>query len=85
MAYKSQAHLWKLTNPTNTIQLQQGINAFCDDTALTDTNTSNAPQTTEELITTTQSNLNLWNKLLESRGGALNLDKCTWAHVHWSK
>jgi len=37
------------------------------------------PRTTDEMIMTTQSNLNLWNGLLESSGGALNPKKFTWA------
>jgi len=82
-AYKSQAHLWNLTNPTKSITITQGINTFCDNTTLTDINTSNLPQTTEDLIATTQSNLNLWNGLLESSGGVLNPNKCTWAHFQW--
>ncbi len=32
---------------------------------------------------TTQTNLNLWNNLLEASGGALNPTKCTWAHFQW--
>jgi len=84
-AYKSQAHLWTLTNPTSIVQIQQGIDTFCDNTALTNTNTGENLHTTEELLATTQSNLNLWNGLLESSGGALNPDKCTWAHFHWSE
>jgi len=81
-AYKTQAHLWQLTNPTKTISISQGINTF--DTALMDINTSLAPQT-EDMIATTQSNLNMWNGLLESSRGALNPDKCTWAHFYWQE
>jgi len=32
---------------------------------------------------TTQTNLNLWNNLLETSRGVLNPTKCTWAHFQW--
>jgi len=83
-AYKSQATLWPLSNPTHQINITQGINAFCNDTSLVDATTPDNPRTTLELLQTTQTNLNLWNDLLEASGGALNPTKCTWAHFHWS-
>ncbi len=33
-AYKMQAKLWQLSNPTQSIIVTQGINAFCNDTSL---------------------------------------------------
>jgi len=84
-AYKSQATMWPMSNPTQSLTISQGINAFCNDTALIDTTTPTEPQTTVELLTTTLANLNLWNGLLESSRGALNpaKAKCTWAHFKW--
>jgi len=83
MAYKTQAKLWKLSNPTQSIHVTQGIDAFCDDTSLIDVVNQEQPQTTTDLIQTTQTNLNLWNNLLEASRGALNPTKCTWAHFQW--
>jgi len=82
-AYKSQAHLWMLSDPTSTIRITQGINAFCDDTSLVNVTTNENPQTTVDLLPTTQTNLNLWNDLLKTSGRALNPMKCTWGHFHW--
>jgi len=85
-ANKSQVQLWMLTNPYKTVNLSQGIDAFCDDTALIETNMNDTPCTTEEMISTTQSNLNLWNGLLESsEEPCLNPEKCKWAHFHWQE
>jgi len=63
--------------------ISQGIDAFCNDTALINATTPTEPQTTAELLTTTQDNLNLWNRLLESSSSALNPAKFTWAHFKW--
>jgi len=82
-AYKQQATMWTLTDPTNTTTVTQGIDAFCDDTSLLDANNAEAQRTTAELVQTTQTNLTLWNGLLEASGGALNPTKCTWAHFKW--
>ncbi len=57
MAYRPQAHLWNLTNLTQSINPSQGIDAFCNDTALTDTSTIDNPWTTREMINTTQTNV----------------------------
>jgi len=82
-AYKTQAKLWKLSDPTQSIHVTQGIDAFCNDTSLIDVVTQEQPQTTTNLMQTTQMNLNLWNNLLEASRGVLNPTKCTWVHFQW--
>jgi len=61
--------MWPLADPTNTIAITQGIDAFCDDTSLMDANNNNHTRTTLELVQTTQQHLTLWNGLLEASGG----------------
>jgi len=78
-----QAKLWQLSNPTQSIIVTQGINAFCNDTSLVNVVNPDQPWTTTKLIQTTQTNLNLWNNLLEASGGMLNPTKCTRAHFQW--
>jgi len=82
-AYKSQAKLWIVADPTTHVKVTQGIDAFWDDTSLINAINHQQLRTSNELLQTIQTNLNLWNNLLEASGGALNPTKCTWAHFQW--
>jgi len=75
--------MWPLTDPTNNTTITQGIDTFCDDTTLLDANTVATQQKTSELVQTMQTNLTLWNGLLEASGRVLNPTKCACTHFKW--
>jgi len=81
LAYLSQADPWNLTSPDQTISLTQGFDAFMDDTAMTIAATNR--QQLADVVAIAQSNLTLWNNLLQASGGILNPSKCVWFQFNW--
>jgi len=81
LAYLTQAHMWNLTTPDATESVQQGFDMFVNDTDLL--SVAAPKQLALVPIQIAQTNLNLWNELLQASGGELNLSKCVWFHFFW--
>jgi len=79
-AYHSHFKPWTIQDPTLTITILKSIKAFIDDVAMSAGDTSLSFQ---ELIQRAQSQLQWWNQLVRSSGGALNPTKCYCALYHW--
>jgi len=73
--------MWNLTTPDATESVQQGFDMFVDDTDLL--SIAAHTQSATVPIQIAQTNLNLWNELLQASGGELNLSKCVWFHFFW--
>ncbi len=84
MAYWTKAHQWVLFDHQNECIIDQGIDAFIDDTTIINVSMPQKPVSTTELIKQTQENITVWNGLLKASGGVLNPTKCIWAHFRWS-
>ncbi len=84
MAYWSQAHKWILYDHRNKQVVDQGIDAFIDNTTIINASMPQNPILTTELIQQMQDNITIWNGLLKARFGALNPTKCIWAHFRWT-
>jgi len=63
-----------------TITILKSIKAFIDDVAMS---ASNESLSFQELVQKAQSQLQWWNQLVRSSGGALNPSKCYCAIYHW--
>jgi len=83
MAYLLKAHQWAQIDHKNNRIIDQGIDAFIDDTTIFNATTSQKPLSFNNLISQTQDNISLWNGLLEASGGTLNPTKCVWAYFRW--
>jgi len=81
MVYLSQADPWNVQSPDRKLTLIQGFDAFMDDTAMT--TVANEHQRMHDVIQIAQTNLNLWNNLLQASGGILNPSKCMWLQFNW--
>jgi len=81
LAYESLAIPWTITMPDYEQQFIQLINAFIDDTSIT--NAKQKHQNTSDLLCTTQQNLDIWHDLLQASGGVLNPSKCIWLCFNW--
>jgi len=81
MAYLSQADPWNVQSPNHKLSLIQGFDAFMDDTAMT--TVANKHQRMHGIIQIAQTNLNLWNNLLQASSGILNPSKCVWFQFNW--
>jgi len=79
-AYHSKCQLWTMNDPTITMTIFKSIKAFIDDVAM-----SAGGQSTPfpVLIQRAQSQLQWWNQLVRSSGGALNPAKCCCAPYLW--
>jgi len=80
-AYHSKATQYNISNPDQTVNHQQGMDAFMDDTWMS--NTCYSADELEELMRTSQQNLSLWNEILQASGGLLNPKKCVWMMYYW--
>jgi len=83
-AYQSRAHQFLASNPSGSIKILQGLDAYCDDTMMMLLSLGQQFEDSDNLIKCTQENLDLWNGLLEATGGALNPPKSVWAHFQWT-
>jgi len=80
-AYHSKARLWQLSNPTNNDTILMGIDAFMDNTnQLLINDNSNLLR---PLLPDAQANIDLWQGLIQSSGGTLNPNKCSWTPFLW--
>jgi len=79
-AYHSHFKPWEIHDPTLTITIIKSIKAFIDDVAMSAGDESTPFQ---DLIQRAQSQLQWWNQLVRSSGGALNPSKCYCALYHW--
>ncbi len=80
-AYHSQATRYSIPNPTQTESHSQGIDAFMDNTWMS--NTCLSTDKLAELTNTSQQNLSLWHDILQASGGLLNPKKCIWMMFYW--
>jgi len=79
-AYHSKFQPRILHDPTLTLQIIKSIKAFIDDVAMSaSTDTNSFPQLVEQA----QNQLQWWNRLVNSSGGALNPKKCFCATYYW--
>jgi len=60
-AYNSKATKYSITNPDKTVSHEQGMDAFMDDTWMS--NTCYSAEELEELMRTSQQNLSLWHDI----------------------
>jgi len=81
LAYLIQACMWNLTTPDTTESVQQGFDMFVDDMDLL--SIAAPTQSAKVPIQIAQTNLNLWNELLQASGGKLNPSKCIWFYFFW--
>jgi len=81
LAYLSQADPWNVQSPDRKLTLTQGFDAFMGNTAMTTIATTH--QTMTNLIQIAQTNLDLWNNLLQASRGILNPGKCVWFQFNW--
>jgi len=80
-AYNMHAQPWYLTSPDAAESLQQGFDMFVDDTNMVSIALPHHTMLTP--ICTAQTNLTLWNKLLQASGGELIPSKCIWFCFFW--
>ncbi len=80
-AYHSKATRYHIPNPTHTESHSQGIDAFMDDTWMS--NTCFNAEELAELTQTSQQNLSLWHDILQASRGLLNPKKCIWMMFYW--
>jgi len=81
LAYLSQADPWNVQSPDRKLTLTQGFDAFMDNTAMTTVATTH--QTMANIVQIAQTNLDLWNNLLQASRGILNPGKCLWFQFNW--
>jgi len=79
-AYQSVATPWTIAPPDRSTQIQQGFDAFVDDT---DIIAATPLQTNTDPIPIVQRNLNKWHDILQASGGELNPTKCVWLYFDW--
>jgi len=81
LAYNLKATKYSISNPDKTVSHEQGMDAFMDDTWMS--NTCYSAEELEELTRTSQQNLSLWHDILQASGGLLNPKKCVWMLFYW--
>jgi len=79
-AYHSYFQPRILHDPTLTMQIIKSIKAFIDDVVML---TGDSETTFQQLVKRTQNQLQWWNGLVQSSGGALNPTKCCGAFYCW--
>jgi len=80
-AYHSKATQYNISNLDRTVNHNQGMDAFMDDTWMS--NTCYSANELEDPMQTPQQNLSLWHKILQASGGLLNPKKCVWMMYYW--
>ena len=83
--HEAQAYGATFSNPTKTLQTKFTIEGFVDDSneQVNEFDSNKQPSPTK-LIRRMQHDAQLWNDLLWSSGGALELSKCSYHLLHWN-
>jgi len=79
-AYHLHFQLQVLHNPTLTMQIIKSIKAFIDNVVMS---AGDSDVTFPQLVKRVQQQLQWWNRLIQSSGGALNPTKCCCAFYYW--
>jgi len=79
-AYHSQIQPWTISDPTLTLVIVKSLKAFIHDITMS---TGGKSTSLPKLATHAQHQLQWWNDLIQSSGGALNPKKCCCAIYAW--
>jgi len=79
-AYHENIQPSTIQDPTKNLKVVKSIKAFIDDVAISAGMTNN---TTQDLATVAQTQLQWWDVLIKVTGGALNPSKCCGAIAQW--
>jgi len=81
-AYHSEAHVWDLSNPITHISQRMGIDAYMDDmNQILGTDQASLLAT---VLPNAQTDIDLWQGLIQASGGMLNPSKSSWTPFKWT-
>jgi len=81
-AYHSEAHVWDLSNPITHISQRMGIDAYMDDmNQILGTDQASLLAT---VLPNAQTDIDLWQGLIQASSGTLNLSKSSWTPFKWT-
>ena len=80
-AYNETACLWHVYHPNGWLELSYGIDGFIDD--MTQILALDEEIMADKLVQVAQTNVNLWNALINISGRALNAAKSCWSLFWW--